>query len=260
MSRSDVKNNRIGEAKLMACGNVATIIEYSNNKCITVKFDNGEIIECIYVQFKKGTITSKYTRTIYNVGYLGEGKYKVKHNNNLTNQYKTWVSMIRRCYSEVELNKEPSYIGCSICEEWLNYQNFAQWYDENYYEIDNEVMEIDKDIIYKGNKLYSPNTCIFVPSRINCLFTKTNAKRGDYPIGVKYHKRDNVFESCCSNIVNNKKKTIYIGRFNNPIDAFYKGYKPFKESYIKEVAEEYKDKIPERLYNAMMNYIVEITD
>jgi len=69
-----------------------------------------------------------------------------------------------------------------------------------------------------------------------------------------------VFESCCSKIVNYKKKTIYIGRFSNPKEAFYDGYKPFKENYIKQVADEYKDKIPEKLYDALYRYEVEITD
>ena len=255
MSRSDVKNNRIRESQIMNCGEIATIIEYKSNKDIIVEFQTGEIINCTYNQFKKKTIKSKYSKTIFNIGYLSEGKYNAKKNNKLTLQYKSWVSMIERCYSKIKLEREPSYKVCTVCDAWLNFQNFAKWFDENYYTIKNDIIELDKDILHKGNKVYSSENCIFVPSRINCLFTKSDKIRGKYPIGVKYHKRDRIFESSCSKIINNKKKSIYLGRFNNPIEAF-NVYKTFKENYIKEVADEYKDKIPKKLYDAMYNWKV----
>lgn len=261
MTRSDIKTNRIGESKIMKGGILATIIDYKANKDVIVKFENGEVIHCIYNQFKLGTLQSKYYPSVHNIGYLGEGLYEVKENNNkdITIQYKTWSSMLGRCYSDNN-KKDKTYKNCSVCEEWHNFQNFAKWFDENYYEVENEVMELDKDILHKGNKIYSPENCIFVPNRINCLFTKNNINRGEYPIGVTYHKRDCVFESACNKMINNRKKSIYLGRYSNPEEAFYKGYKPFKENYIKEVANQYKDMIPERLYNAMMKYEVEIND
>ena len=82
-------------------------------------------------------------------------------------------------------------------------------------------MELDKDILFKGNKIYSPSTCIYVPHRINSLFTKSDSARGDYPIGVTYHKRDCVYESKLSYLNKyGKKDRIYLGRFNNPLEAF----------------------------------------
>lgn len=115
---------------------------------------------------------------------------------------------------------------------------------------------LDKDILSKGNKIYSPNTCIFVPIRINSLFIKNDADRGKYPIGVYYEKSTNNFVANCNTI---NQKNVRIGRYNKQEDAF-QAYKIFKENYIKEVANEYKDKIPEKLYEAMYNWIVEITD
>lgn len=120
-------------------------------------------------------------------------------------------------------------------------------------------MQLDKDMLYKGNKIYSPENCIFVPSRINKLLLKRQNYRGEYPIGVNYHKRDNIFEASCSIITNNNKKKIYLGRFDNSEEAF-QIYKRFKENYIKQVADEYKNKIPKNLYDAMYKYKVEITD
>ena len=102
---------------------------------------------------------------------------------------------------------------------------------------------------------------IFVPQRINKMFTKTDKLRGEYPIGISYHKRDEVFEVSCSIYENNKKISKYLGRFplNRPFQAFT-CYKNFKENYIKQIADEYKDLIPIKLYNALYLYEVKIND
>ena len=170
--------------------------------------------------------------------------------------------MLRRCYNnnQRDRNKRPKYDGCTVCEEWHNFQNFAEWYEENYYEIKEEKMCLDKDILVKGNKIYSPQTCVFVPNRINVLFTKSDKIRGDFPIGVTYHKRDKVFESKMCYMDKNKiKHSCYLGRYNTSEEAF-QSYKQAKENYIKQVADEYKDKIPEILYKAMYKYKVNIND
>ena len=120
-------------------------------------------------------------------------------------------------------------------------------------------MCLDKDILHKGNKIYSSNTCIFVPNRINVLFTNCKKTRGNYPIGVTKND-NNRFRARC-NILddNNKIKSVHLGYFGTPEEAF-NAYKIFKENYIKEVADEYKDKIPNKLYEAMYNWRVDITD
>lgn len=107
---------------------------------------------------------------------IGEGNYKVSDNTIVNLNYSTWLSMLKRCYNIEFQFKHSSYIGCSVHEDWHNFQNFAKWYDENYYSIGNERIALDKDILVKGNKIYSPETCIFVPHNINNLFTKGNIK------------------------------------------------------------------------------------
>lgn len=84
--------------------------------------------------------------------------------------------MLERCYSARYQERKPTYKGCSVCDEWLNYQNFAKWYDDNYYEIKGEIMCLDKDILVKGNKIYSPENCVFVPNYINVLFARIGCK------------------------------------------------------------------------------------
>lgn len=209
--------------------------------------------DMIVLNVKK--IRCPYEPRVYGVGYIGEGPYKSKENDIMTKQYSIWSKMLRRCY-ETFNTTNPSYEDCYVCEEWLNFQNFAYWYDNNYYEIDNERMEIDKDILYKGNKVYSPETCIIVTQRINSLFIKCNGIRGEYPIGVSKSINKKKYEAACQI---DKGARKHLGSYNTPEEAFY-AYKEYKEKYIKEVADEYKEVIPYTLYEAMYNYEVEITD
>ena len=190
-------------------------------------------------------------------GFVGEGKYKSTENKKTTRCYKIWDEMLKRCHNEKYQNEKPTYIGCTICEEWYNFQNFAEWYEKNYYKIENEIVCLDKDILVKGNKIYSPETCIFVPNRINILFTKSNKTRGKYPIGIYCYKQRQELRVRCNTL----KGSVYLGRFElDEVNEAFLTYKKFKENYIKEVADEYKDLIPIELYNAMYNYKVDIND
>ena len=206
-------------------------------------------------------IENPYEKRYYGIGYLGEGKYKSRENGKITRVYRVWHNMLTRCYNEKYHEKQPTYIGCEAYEEWHNFQNFGDWYYENYYEVEGERMALDKDILVKGNKIYSPDTCIFVPHRINLLFVKRDKVRGKYPIGVYYSKQYKKFTSQCSfyNFEENKKKQMNLGCYDTPEEAF-KIYKYYKENYIKYVAEHYKDQIPDKLYDAMYNYEVDIND
>ncbi|NRU52638.1 AP2 domain-containing protein [Clostridium beijerinckii] len=250
--------DRVGETKINNFGSKMTIIEYLNAMNIKIRFDNGYETISTYDNFKNNRIKSPYCKTVYGIGYLGEGKYNPYINKKETLCYRYWNDIIKRCYNDKDLSKRPRYKEVTICKEWLNFQNFAQWFYNNWYEVDNEKMCIDKDILHKNNKIYSPETCLIVPERINTLFCKCNKVRGEYPIGVSC--KNNGYQSYCSTLNNKKRKTIYLGIYSNVEDAFYLGYKPFKEKYIKQVADEYKGIIPKKLYNALYNYIVEITD
>ena len=120
-------------------------------------------------------------------------------------------------------------------------------------------MCLDKDILYKGNKIYSRETCIFVPERINLLFTKRDNDRGDCPVGVTPNSSGNYQVHC-----NDKNgKVVPLGTYSTKEEAFYR-YKQYKEKVIKEVIDSYKGIIPEphysRLREAMYNYKVEIDD
>lgn len=167
--------------------------------------------------------------------------------------YNTWRSMLDRTLGDVYKKKYPTYAECSVCEEWLTLSNFKRWFEapENGYQ---DGYHIDKDILIKGNKVYSPQTCCFVPPSINLLFVHKK-KRNNMPAGVTL--KANRFTSQ----VHIDGEKIYLGCYATPEEAF-NVYKDVKERHIKSVAESYfkEGKITKKVYDALMKYEVEITD
>lgn len=230
-------------------GDIFEVIEYIGYTNITVRFEDNIIVKNV----NGGTVNSCSVRhpnynmykNFHNTGYLGIGKYNSKNNP----YYQIWVSMIRRCYSK-EL-KFSTYVDCSVDEKWHNFQNFAEWCEKNYV----DSFALDKDILIKRNKIYSENTCCFVPSEINNLFTKTNKLRGDLPIGVTLNNQKTKFHAQFG--INGKK--IHLG-FHDSVEVAFQAYKEAKENYIKKTADYFKDEISVDVFNALYNYEVEITD
>jgi hypothetical protein len=189
---------------------------------------------------------------VYGIGYCSE---KInRYSNTDDKSFLTWRNMLKRCYSSEKKYENYREQGIVVCEEWLDFSVFRKWYDRNYYEIPAEDMSLDKDIIHHGNRVYCPENCIFVPKLINQLFVSNKLKRGNLPIGVYYNKKKKCFISCCSINGKNHQKE------HRDVLAAFECYKKEKENHIKDIAEAYKDKIPDRLFNAMMMYEVKITD
>ena len=243
--------NRVGEKYVTNEGYSIEIIEYFRKDNCTAKFEDGTIVTCVQYNHIKGRgVKNPNHKSVLGVGYIGVGKYKTRVQNKLTKHYTSWQNMLIRCYNKKELEKNPTYKNTTVCIEWCNFQNFAQWFEKNY--IDDWAL--DKDILVKGNKVYSPETCCFVPQEINNLFTKSNSKRGNYPIGVYEYKSEKYRA-----LIRQNNKLVYLGLFNTPEEAF-QVYKEVKENHIKEVADKWKDLIDSRVYKAMYKYQVEITD
>ena len=242
--------DKIGEINCNNNGNNMEIIEFNNHNDILVKFGDGSIVKTNYGNFKIGSVKSFYDKTICGVGYLGEGKYEAYNGKNPLKHYTVWRTMIRRCYYEDFLQKEPAYRGCTVVPKWHNFQVFSKWYYENIYEIKGQNMQLDKDIIHKGNKIYSPENCIFVPQEINLLFITRKAERSKDGLGISTNKGD-LFRA--------SYKGKHLGTFKTKEEAF-NTYKSFKEKAIKDMADKYKSQIPNKLYEALYNYNVEVND
>lgn len=256
------KINRTGERRINNFGSKMVIIEYRTNRDIDVYFTEYDWTakNRRYDNFKRGKISCPYERSVFGVGYIGEGKYKCRENGKITRVYQTWHSMLQRCYSEEYHKRQPTYIGCEVCDEWHNFQNFAEWYENNYYEIEGETMALDKDVLFKHNKIYSPNTCIYVPQTINTLFAKCDRSRGKLVVGTSLDKNDKYQVHCSMiNPKTGESKGKHLGTYETQEKGF-EVYKYYKEKNIKEVADYYKEHIPQKLHNAMYEYEVEITD
>ena len=258
---TNMKDERIGQRKLDNYGIEMVVIEYKTHKEIVVEFQDEykTKVEARWSQFEKGNIRNPNRKSFQNVGRLGQGKYSITEDRKLTKCFQTWENMLRRCYDPYELNKQPTYIDCYVCDEWLCYQNFAEWWENNYYEIEDEKMCLDKDILCRDNKIYSPQACIFAPQKINNLFTKRQNDRGKYLIGVKEGTKGRYIALLNKGDRYKKPKRTHLGIFNTEIEAFLK-YKEEKEKIIKHIADQYKNDIPKELYEALYLYEVRITD
>ncbi len=197
-----------------------------------------------YSNFKRGEIKNPYDKCLYGVGAIGSGKYKVKvtTNGEYTQEYTAWVNMIKRCYYQKENAKNNAYLDKrSVCDEWLNFQNFAQWFENHKYVV-NERLHVDKDIKNPCCKVYSPDTCILVPQKINMLFLNKPNKR-DLPNGIIK----------CINGYQAKYGGESIGIYNTIEEAYYYQTQKKKQEIIK-VANEYKNIIPNEVYDIIVNY------
>lgn len=192
--------SKIGEESKNKFGSSIKITGYRRFSDIDIYFPEYDwtYYNTDYNSFKRGSVKCPYEPRIYNVGYIGEGIYKSQENGEKMRSYNIWHSMLCRCYDDVHRDKYKAYSDCYVCDEWLNYQNFASWYENNYYEIDGENVDLDKDILFKGNRIYSPDTCIFVPHRINNLILNSRSCRTDLPLGVCYDYDRNKYRAHCS--------------------------------------------------------------
>ena len=229
------------------------VLEYENTSNLKVKFiDTAYETTTRANQLRKGEVKDRSLPSVYGVGIIGNGIARVCGVE--TRDYQLWKSMLCRCYDVSYSNKNPTYKDCTVSDNFKYFPYFKEWCHRQI-GFDQEGWHLDKDILVKGNKVYSEDVCAFVPSEVNSLFIKRDSLRGDCPVGVRYRKRFDKFESQ----ITLYGKMVYLGTFNTPEEAF-QAYKQAKEAYIKEVANKWKDKIDPRVYEALMKYRVEITD
>lgn len=155
--------------------------------------------------------------------------------------YRTWESMLNRCYSAKYQAKQPTYIGCYVCDEWLTFSNFKKWMEQQ----DWQGKELDKDLLFVGNKIYSPDTCVFVDKKTNSFANDHGAARGEWPIGVSFHKHVGKFSAQCGNQITEKRE--HLGYFTCPNEA-HKAWKKRKHELACQLADLQND---ERVADAL---------
>ena len=231
------------------------ILKYNDSYNVEIQFlKTGYETVARLGHIKSGSIKDPYSPSVYGVGITG-AKYPISEGGRNTKEYDLWNGMLRRCYSDALKKKYPTYIDCEVSDNFKSYEYFYEWCHKQI-GFSNKDWHLDKDLLVKGNKVYSENTCVFIPQEINLMLIKCDASRGEHLIGVCWHKKDNAFVAMVSKT---KGKREYLGFFKTEIEAF-NSYKQAKESFVKEQANKWKDEIDIRAYNALMKYTVEITD
>ena len=231
------------------------IVKYHDNRNVEIQFlKTGYEVVATLGNIKSGGVKDRLSPSVYGVGILGT-KYPTTINGVQTKEYELWNSMLTRCYSGSFKKKRTTYEGCEVSDNFKSYEYFYEWCNSQIgFAV--EGFELDKDLLLKGNKIYSESTCVFIPSEINSLLVKREALRGEHLIGVSWRNTKKAFVAM---VRKNKGKQEFLGYFNTELEAF-NAYKQAKESFVKEQANKWKGKIDPRTYNALMNYTVGITD
>lgn len=221
------------------------IVNYVSNKEVYIKFlETGCILCCGYHSVRNGSVCDYLSRKLYGVGYLGAQKI-AKDDQPI---YRRWVGMIQRCYYK----PMPAYKECTVCEEWHNLQNFLAWCKLNGFSKD---YHLDKDLLVKGNKVYSPETCCFMPNELNQFTVQAKNRRGVYKIGVAFDKNNRRYKAVCRH----DGKSISIGSYLTEMEAFM-AYKLYKEAKAKTYAKQYEDILAEKVIQALLKFTVEEDD
>ena len=165
------------------------VTDYKDKNNVTVMFFEPKCyVKCLTSNLRKGNVRNPMFPSFYGKGYLGVGKYDSRNNS----AFRIWMGILIRLNDKSCRVKQPAYNDVEMCDEWLDFQNFAEWChnQKDFLARDDKgkVYQLDKDILFKGNKIYSPETCRFVPQEINKLLTNRRNDRGLYPIGVTYEK------------------------------------------------------------------------
>lgn len=242
------KKIEVGDVFPMNTGGSVTVIE--NNGWDKILVECNDEYKYRYIttssNVRKGALKNPYAPVILGIGYYGVGKHLSTIDGKTSPIYNTWANMLHRCYSPRTHKTQPTYIGCSVHPDWFNFQVFAEWCSEQP-NSNTDGFALDKDLIIFGNKVYSPDTCSFVPREINTLLSDCAAVRGDLPQGVsrcgnKYHAKTSV-----------NGERLYLGTFDTIIEAAF-AYSAGKTENVKEQVEIWKEYLHPTVYTNLKNF------
>lgn len=250
--------NRLGEIHISNEGYSMKITKYDGKMNCQVTFDdtrNTILSGLSYQHIKSGSIKNPFHPSVFGVGCIGIGKYKAHTGRKPNKNYEKWQSILERTNCPKYKEKFPTYKDVMVCDEWKCFQNFAKWHEENWKPYMDNSWDLDKDIKVRGNKIYSPKTCSFVPKSINYVFVKKVIKNKQLPTGVVYNTRNNCFMVNISLEGKPKSFSPYI-----TLEEAFEKYKFEKEKYIKRLADQWRDKIEPLVYQSMYNWKILINE
>lgn len=231
-------------------GDWCTVLEYINAHKVVIKFDGYEHYEKTVSAkaLKEGSFRNNYRPTTQGLGYMGDGIYSWNGDEDVQKAYQVFTGMFSRCYDPYTQSKQPAYIGCSVDARWYDFQVFAKFYVESPF--CSLGYHLDKDLLIRGNRVYSPEACTLLPPEVNSALSSTPESASGLPLGV--NKIDNGYVARLNKMGQNRE---YLGYYKTAEEA-HKVYVKAKEDYIHSLAEKWHGKIEERAYQALMNWTV----
>lgn len=233
-------------------GGMCTVVQYNGAFDVVVTFEpTYPYTTTVRAEhLRRGAIANPYYPTVYGKGFIGEGPHRYHNGRKKTFVGVVWAGILARLFDSTNHVHNPTYTDCTIAPEWLNFQVFAEWHSS---QNKPEDWAIDKDILFRGNREYSAETCRLVPKCINNLFTSTNSRRGDLPIGVS--------KKGCNFVATLQRDGVSynLGTHKTPLQAFV-AYKVAKEENIQRIAHLYVHELDPELYKAMLDYRVRFDD
>ena len=203
----------------------------------------------MFIKRKATKQSMLFRKPLYGVG-INDAEYMVTYKSDgklfRCEIYKTWSNMLKRCYCDKDQIKNPTYKDCYVCDDWLKFSVFSEWMIKQNW----RGKQLDKDLMIDGNKMYSPDTCVFVDSQVNSLFSNTNSSKG-----FRKSKNGERFEVRCRS----EGKEVYLGSFEDAIAA-KKAYIDFKVKHTKWLAEQYSEQTKKIILNKLRSFLVSQTD
>jgi hypothetical protein len=200
-------------------------------------------------------------KLVYGVGRYEKGKYTTKTCGKITKEYRLWISMLRRCYSDALHEKSPTYLDTSVSTNFKDFQYFAEWCQTQIgFGLDG--YQLDKDMVNKGNKEYSENNCVFIPSALNNFLIDRGRGRGNYPLGVSIliTQRGGVdYTRIRAFIRDGTRKQVFLGNYST-LETAFAAYKKAKEAMAKQLATKWAGMVDDRVITALNNFEVHYND
>lgn len=254
MAESQRKPIAAGTQFTMKTGEVIEVLQYVNKSKILVEFkDDFQHQKWVEKsQITRACIVNPFTKTLFGRGFLGVGSYVAKREGHDTKEYVVWSGMFWRCYSENRLIRNPTYRGSEVADLWANYQNFAEWYcNKPQYHLD---WQVDKDLLFPGNKIYSPEKCCLLPPEINSFLADKRPKENGLPPGVHWGRKEGKYKAQIKDRFSKNQRLL--GMSDDPDELFIL-YKNAKESQALYLAEKWKELLEIDAYKALKLYKME---
>lgn len=245
----------VGDKFTSNTGEEYTVTDYvGSSKGVTIKFiSTGNSVLCSAKEVKSGSIKNVLQKSVYGVGCFGEGKYKAKVGGKFTPEYQVWIGMMTRVYEPRSHVSHPTYSKASVCNGWLNFQNFATWCQTqqgfNTAEPNGRAHHLDKDVLIPNNLEYGPEACCFITHQVNiALKGRQLDKTTDLPCGVYWHKAANSYVAQ----IQKESLQYHLGCFPS-VDSARQAYRKEKREYIAYLAEKQRHLMCEAAYVALIN-------